>query len=479
MRLNSSSSSRQHPSKQASGIPNADATEESPRLLGICDGVSGCTKLGISPDVLPRELLAACRNKSRPWFDKVGVSGDNNGRWLRSLMEEAYNSTRSLGATTMLLASVLDNGLLVTANVGDCSLIVLRVLPADKSPRTQVVFKTQATRYEATKPVQVQRLPNMPESRTFHILQNAKCDSFMLQPSDYIVLGSDGLFDNLQDREIQEIIERVCPMGGVAQSKVLAEAAKDLVDTAISRASQATGGNGARNDFNPDDTTALVASAVEVPNSDDYDRWFWRSRGIQQPYQDAQLQSQRPNTARAGSNGAVQRAQTGPTSKARGRSLEPLDRPLQDCTNTAAGNDDKRLQMPTQSNNLGKGKGKGGAKDAAPDWWSKMQVPGKQAQQPEQRYGERGNVQAAQTLSNLPDRVFEDGVEVAHPRLTSQVLRAHEAKMAIAPSLQHYPQVPRTNLGAPGQKPGGWGIPTGMPPPRNAVTSQNEQCVIC
>lgn len=219
----------------------------------------------------------------------------------------------------MLLASVLDNGLLVTANVGDCSLLVLRVLASDKNPRTQVVFRTQATRYEATKPVQVQRLPNMPESRAFHVIQNARCDAFMLQPSDYLVIGSDGLFDNLQEREIQEIIERYCPLGGLAQSKVLAEAAKVLVDTAISYASQALkrGASQQNEKFNPDDTTALVASAVEVPNADEFDRWFWRTCGIQQPYQNAAPPQQT-------------------TSQTKGRSFELMpERPLQDRTNTA------------------------------------------------------------------------------------------------------------------------------------------------
>jgi hypothetical protein len=409
-------------------------------------------------------------------------------------MEESYSSTRALGATTMLLGSILDNGLLVTANVGDCALLVLRVLPADRSPRTQVVFKTQATRYEATKPVQVQRLPNIPDSRTFHTLQNAKCDSCMLQPSDYLVLGSDGLFDNLQDREIQEIIERHCPMGGVAQSKALAEAARALVDAAITHATQALPANGMKpgDHCNPDDTTALVASAVEVPNAEEFDRWFWRQRGIQQPYQDGQ----RPNTARVPSNNSVPgvpRMQTGPqgkasqmntTSQTRAKSLEPPpmgDRPLQDCTNTAGGDYDKRLQTTSQSNNLGtaQGKGKGGGKNAASDWWTKMQVPGKQAAPPEQRYGARSNLAAAQTLSNMPEggQVLEDGVEIAQPRLTSTILRAHEVKMAIAPTTQYYPNVPQTSLAAPGQKPGGWGVPSMVPPRQNTMQS-NEQCVI-
>merc|ERR1740130_2217843 len=98
------------------------------------------------------------------------------------------------------------------------------------------MFKTTPTRYDATKPVQVQRLPHMPVDRTHTVIQGAKLDACVVQSGDYIVMGSDGLFDNLQDDDIQRLIERHCPKDRAASTAVLNEAASALVKTAISNA---------------------------------------------------------------------------------------------------------------------------------------------------------------------------------------------------------------------------------------------------
>merc|ERR1719195_489346 len=61
LRFISASASKQHPIKSEMGMIDADWTEESPTLLGICDGVSEVQRLGIRPDDLPRELLQCLR----------------------------------------------------------------------------------------------------------------------------------------------------------------------------------------------------------------------------------------------------------------------------------------------------------------------------------------------------------------------------------------------------------------------------------
>jgi len=453
LRFNTGSSSRQHPAKQAQKIPNADATEESPALLGVCDGVSGCTKLGISPDLLPHEILTACRNKSKPLLARAANMRTDDGQWMVELTKDAFDSTTARGATTMLLASVHSSGNLVTGNIGDCCLLVLRVIPASgQSPaHLQAVFKTKPTRYDATKPVQVQRLPNMPEERTHNVIKGMKLETCPVQSGDYVVMGSDGLFDNLQDDDIQRLVERHCPLDRAAPTAALNEASAALVNTAIARAKPNN-----RQDIdamaeekgNPDDTTALVASIVEVPDAEEFERWFWRSRGIQQPYLDqnrACNTSVPPPTSRQATGSGARGQSRGP----RGRSMEPLplsERPLQDCTNMPAGNSDqaacngamddgaRRLNNGPSFKGKGAGKGKGKGKDdqgkpAAPDWWTKMAVPG-MAVPPQP-------MQAAQTQNLATGSPGEEGI-ANHPRLTSTILRAHEAKMACCDSIQRY-----------------------------------------
>jgi len=70
-----------------------------------------------------------------------------------------------------------------------------------------------------------------------------------------------------------------------------------------------------------------------------------------------------------------------------------------------------------------------GGKPAAPDWWTKMAVPG-MAVPPQP-------MQAAQTQNLATGSPGEEGI-ANHPRLTSTILRAHEAKMACCDSIQRY-----------------------------------------
>lgn len=99
-------------------------------------------------------------------------------------------------------------------------------------------------------------------------------------PGDVIVLGSDGLFDNLGDDDIASVLERYCSIVPRIQglgsqeaverdSQQLQRAATALVDLAIARVkldgTQTTGKVPANN---ADDTTALVAIIKAEPTED-------------------------------------------------------------------------------------------------------------------------------------------------------------------------------------------------------------------
>jgi len=324
LRFISASSSRQHPQKQRTGIPNADVVEAVPGLLGLCDGVSGVYELGISPDVLPQELMASVRAKHEQWcsggYGSSGIAAlaataaandsskaaaasaalaADQAAWLVGLAESAFDATQAQGATTLLLAALRDAncgdggyGHLVTSNVGDCALLVLRPQPEPGSSRPwrlQKIFKTETGRYGSRRPVQVQRLEGCSKSLAHSVLQGAKVQTILVQPGDLVVMGSDGLFDNLTDEDIREAVDRHCAAGAAFLASLsppmlqadkgamypptsamalaaavagggarLQEVAKALVNLAIARALGQHGGNA-------DDTTAIVAAVVQEP----------------------------------------------------------------------------------------------------------------------------------------------------------------------------------------------------------------------
>lgn len=209
LRFISACASQQHPIKRDAGYIYADAVVRAPRLLGVCDGVSGVQQLGLKPDELPRQLLEQC-SKAMDYSIAAGeVPSDGDGHWLMTLLQDAYDRTIAWGATTVLLAAMEDSRRLVVANVGDCGLLALRPQPSCPSKLCRQ-FRTDALRYEANKPVQVMRLGNTIAAETHLVIQGARVNTVCCCRGDLIVLGSDGIFDNLRDEEIALIVEKHC-----------------------------------------------------------------------------------------------------------------------------------------------------------------------------------------------------------------------------------------------------------------------------
>jgi len=279
LRFVSAWASKQHPAKASSGIVNADAVMETTMHLGICDGVSGVAHLGIPPDELPRDLLTCCREKLLSCSGRPTNTDD--GTWLTGLIERAFDSTQAYGATTLLLATLRGSNL-VTASLGDCALLVLR--PCSLWPfRLRQIFKTAPGRYDTRRPVQVQRLHGFSDANAHTVIQGAMVSTTPVQHGDLLIIGSDGLFDNLQDDDVQHAVEDCCmaalgPPGSppiVPSPAQLRHVAATIVDLAIANVrldqpddAQCLPWSGHGGDVpanNPDDTTALVATVIQPP----------------------------------------------------------------------------------------------------------------------------------------------------------------------------------------------------------------------
>jgi len=315
LRFISASASRQHPIKRKEGWIFADATEEAPVFLGVCDGVSGVQTMGIPPDELPRELLERCREHIELRAARQPPEhNDEMGYWLMGLLKDAYDESQCLGATTLLIMT-LDAGRVVMCNVGDCGAMVLRPDPGNPS-RLQVVHRTEPTRYDPHKPKQLARLEGMDVSEVHLVIQGAKIQAVKVHHGDHIVLGSDGLFDNLHDEDILNIVEEHCTKGSAVPQSVrsgyawvensprgpvnptlpsvaqLEEAADALVGAAIDSVRFSDEDGNVNNHDRPwqtrpppvgpngnaDDTTAMVAVILEVDDTAAHEEFFYRAR---------------------------------------------------------------------------------------------------------------------------------------------------------------------------------------------------------
>merc|ERR1719487_1757844 len=212
------------------GYKDADATLTSPMLLGVCDGVSQLEEYGVDPALLPHELLQSCEELAMHQLVPDGpVNPQDAYRGPISLLKEAYEATESKGSTTVLLGA-LDNStrihgklhpMIAVLSIGDCELLMLRRTHGRMSP-FQAVFHTEMQRidHNVQTPLQLARVDarideDFDEDIALEVIERGSAvHCVSTYEGDIVVMGSDGVFDNLFLDEIVDICNRFMPPQG-------------------------------------------------------------------------------------------------------------------------------------------------------------------------------------------------------------------------------------------------------------------------
>merc|ERR1719453_1244449 len=147
-----------------------------------------------------------------------------------SLLKEAYEETENLGSTTVLLAA-LDNStrihgklhpMIAVLSIGDCELLMLR-RTAGRQSELEAVFHTEMQRidYNVQTPLQLARVDgrideDFDESIALEVIEKGSAvHCVSAYEGDILIMGSDGVFDNLFLDEIVEICnENLRPSAG-------------------------------------------------------------------------------------------------------------------------------------------------------------------------------------------------------------------------------------------------------------------------
>jgi protein phosphatase PTC7 len=282
--FNAKAFQKTHPQKKCKGQKDADATLCSPMLVAVADGVSQIEEFGIDASELPNELL----NHIEELAVAQLLPGQETEEYLGpiSMMRDAYESTESLGSTTVLTA-VMDNStrihgklhpMIAVCSIGDCEILILRRVARDKA--LQPVFHTEMQRIDgnAQSPLQLARVddsvdPDFDPSVAIEVIERGSavhCVSAF--EGDIVILGSDGVFDNLFIDEILQICDCFIPpaapgakfkpihrniLGQVARQIIMSAHAKtqprgnQYQDTPIGRGGKI------------DDTSVVVGEVVE------------------------------------------------------------------------------------------------------------------------------------------------------------------------------------------------------------------------
>lgn len=174
-----------HPSKILWGGEDAVFTQG--RTFGVFDGVSGANKLDGMP--LYSKTMAQQMKK------KIAQEASESVRMdaiIRIMAEAAeYCDKKSTGATTAICGSISEDGFLRVLNLGDSACVVVR--------KGKIASRTREISHYFDCPYQLSTdSPDRPRDGTRLNLE--------LVPGDLVIMGSDGVFDNLSDQEVLKVI---------------------------------------------------------------------------------------------------------------------------------------------------------------------------------------------------------------------------------------------------------------------------------
>lgn len=208
-----------HPSKANRG--GEDAAFSNDKYLGVADGVGSWIEVGVDPGFYSRELLYRVQRELGLPVKPSDISG-YHGRSLDrifndpnapdivpsgstrasreplAVLEAAFEKTRSPGSSTCCLVFLdPEAGTAKTLNLGDSGCIIIRGnLPGE------VVFRSEIQQHEHNFPYQ---LGPMSSDRP----SDAKIEETPLARGDWVVVATDGVWDNLHEKQILTILSNV------------------------------------------------------------------------------------------------------------------------------------------------------------------------------------------------------------------------------------------------------------------------------
>ncbi|XP_019158807.1 PREDICTED: probable protein phosphatase 2C 55 [Ipomoea nil] len=157
------------------------------QTIGVADGVGGWAKMGIDTGEYARELMYNAVLSVRHQIHTVGSVDPMNA------LDEAYVDTDAEGSSTACILTLVDD-CVIAVNVGDSGFAVLR--------GGKIVFHSPAQQSRFNCPVQL--------GKTCDDSSVAEKFEVKVKPGDIIVMATDGLFDNVHEHELEDLVSAEC-----------------------------------------------------------------------------------------------------------------------------------------------------------------------------------------------------------------------------------------------------------------------------
>ncbi|GMH38801.1 hypothetical protein BSKO_06699 [Bryopsis sp. KO-2023] len=184
--------------------------------IGVADGVSGWANDDVDPALYPRALL----KYGQEAYEEKG--GDMTPQ---DILAHGQYRAKLLGSSTACVAVMKEGNKLEIANLGDSGFRLLR--------KGEVLAASEAQEHEFNFPYQLSH-PDYVTGGEF--AKDSDIYNLDVRPGDVLVIGSDGLFDNLWDCELCQIVQdsltglAPCELAAQAVSTAVAIAATQNID---------------------------------------------------------------------------------------------------------------------------------------------------------------------------------------------------------------------------------------------------------
>ncbi|RDX62096.1 putative protein phosphatase 2C 55, partial [Mucuna pruriens] len=153
------------------------------QAIGVADGVGGWADFGVNAGLFARELMSHSVRE---------IEGEPKGSINPArVLEKAHSCTKAKGSSTACIIALTDTGL-HAINLGDSGFIVVR--------DGCTIFRSPVQQHDFNFTYQLESgnggdLPSSGEVFTIPVA-----------PGDVVVAGTDGLFDNLYNDEVTEVV---------------------------------------------------------------------------------------------------------------------------------------------------------------------------------------------------------------------------------------------------------------------------------
>jgi protein phosphatase PTC7 len=214
-----------HPEKAHKGGEDACFVSENRRVLVVADGVGGWAELQVDPSLFSKGLCASVGDHARDALDQ------DDDECVRGAIQRAYDDICDQGieGSSTVCAAFCYPDHLIVCNLGDSGLRVIR--------NNELVYRSQEQVHQFNFPYQ---LGSRGRGEAEHP-QDAIIERISTQPGDVVVMGSDGLFDNVFDSHIVTMVQDNINKSADEIAQIISQAASAVAsdpaaDTPFARA---------------------------------------------------------------------------------------------------------------------------------------------------------------------------------------------------------------------------------------------------